>query len=378
MNDIASSNNVGSAPDIAFVLPSLSGGGAERVFLDLANGLAERGHRVDLVLLATEGAYLDMVSDKVRLVLLDAPGRLKAVFLLARYLRSERPQRLLSTLLVSNVVTYLARTISRQPAKMFLREANSLASYLPRSSLKKRLFARVFLRAAYEAADGIVAVSDGVAAELRSFLGVRNRNLVTIYNPFAVPAGSAECHAHPFFASGGPVVIAAGRLAPQKRFDLLIEAFGKLEDHSARLIIFGDGPDRPTLERQIVEAGLAQRVSLPGFEKDIVAAMRSADLFVLSSDYEGLPNVLIQALSCDLPVVATDCPSGPSEILEGGRYGRLVPPGDACALAAAMEAALKDDEKVDFRRAIARFAPEQSLNAYAQFIGLHVPQDRHT
>jgi glycosyltransferase involved in cell wall biosynthesis len=200
----------------------------------------------------------------------------------------------------------------------------------------------------YTKADGIVAVSSGVADDLATITGLRRNDIDVIYNPVITPevaAATDELPDHPWLADGEPpVVLGIGRLTPKKDFGTLLRAFAEVRGEvDARLIILGEGPQRVELERLIHTLDLSCSVAMPGFVDNPYAYLARAAVFALSSRWEGLPTVLIEAMFCGTPVVSTDCPSGPHEILDGGAYGRLVGVGDATALAREIAAGLVGD-----------------------------------
>jgi glycosyltransferase involved in cell wall biosynthesis len=204
--------------------------------------------------------------------------------------------------------------------------------------------------------------------------------LVTIYNPVVdtqLMVQSEGQALHPWLVAGGvPVVLAAGRLIAQKDFGTLIAAFARLrQERSVRLIIIGEGEERAALLVLARQLGVAQDVDLPGFMANPMAAMRAAQVFVLSSRFEGLPGVLIQAMACGTPVVSTDCPSGPREILQDGHWGRLVPVGDVTRMAEAIKATLEHLNPPDVRFRAEAFSTDQAVRAYADVLGL-VIEDR--
>jgi glycosyltransferase involved in cell wall biosynthesis len=335
----------GAAPDLAFFLPSLRGGGAERVVMDLARAAADRGRRVDVVIVNRVGAITDDLGPGVEIVDLDRPRTALAGVALARYLRSRRPPALLATLEHANVLAVLVgRLVGR--VRVVLREANTPSADLAEGGWKGRAL-RVAMRLAYRRADAVIAVSRGVASSLRSELGLPAERIRIVANPVLTPrlrAGAQELPQHPWLVDGGPpVVLGVGRLARQKGFDVLLRAFARVrERRPARLLVLGEGERRADLEALAGELGVADDVALPGFAANPFAAMSRCAVFVLSSRWEGLPNVLIQALAVGAPVVATDCPSGPDEVLDEGRYGRLVPVDDVAAMADAIDASLRD------------------------------------
>jgi glycosyltransferase involved in cell wall biosynthesis len=330
---------------VAIFTASMDGGGAERAMLKLAGGIADQGYDVDLVLSRAEGHYLDEVPDSVRIVDLHARRVLSSIPGLVRYLRRERPNAMLTSMNYVNIVGIWARTLARVDTRLIVNEQNALsleAAHSPRR--RHRLMPRLIKRF-YPWADGVTSVARGTADDLVSTAGVSPNLIEVVHNPIVTTELRELVAApldHPWFAPGEvPVVLGVGRLAPQKDFGTLIRAFARvIVRRPCRLMILGDGPERSSLEALVDERGLTGSVDLPGWVSNPYPYMAHAGVFVLSSRWEGLPSVLIEALFCEVPVVATDCLSGPREILEGGRYGALVPVGDEEALAAAIETAL--------------------------------------
>lgn len=331
---------------IAIYISSMQGGGAQRATLKTACGIAERGYQVDLVLAHATGPYLAEVPPSINIVDLKAATVATSLPALVRYLRKERPVAMLSALNYVNVVAILARRLAGVPVRLVISERNT-ASISTKKFLRARgrLLVPFLMKRFYPWADAIVAVSKGVGDDLAHFLHLPSERIRVIYNPIITPELEAKAKAavtHPWFAPGQPpVVLAVGRLQRQKDFPTLLRAFASVrEKRASRLLIFGEGPDHGELEKQKNELGLANDVCLPGFETNPYAYMANAAAFVLSSQWEGLPGVLIEALYCGAPLVSTDCPSGPREILADGAYGRLVPIGDVDQMAGAIEAAL--------------------------------------
>ncbi|GGL09622.1 glycosyltransferase [Deinococcus radiotolerans] len=323
----------------ALFLPGLHGGGAERVMVQLAASLAARGQAVDLVVASAVGPYLKDVPPQVRLVDLRAGRVVLSLPRLVAYLRRTRPRVLLSTLEHANVAAVLAGRMTGVP--VVLREANVL--HRSAAGLRARLLPAL-MRAAYPRAQHVVAVSGSVAQSLRT-LGVPPGQVSVIDNPVITaqfPALLAAPLDDPWFQPGSPpVVLGAGRLELQKDFATLIRAFAQVRAaRPARLIILGEGQDRGPLEALIHELGVQDDVRLPGFRADILAFMARAHTFALTSQFEGLPGTLIQALAAGCAAVATDAPGGSREVLQGGSHGHLVPVGDVSALASALHATL--------------------------------------
>ena len=332
---------------LAIFVPSMLGGGAERIALNLARGISERGYVVDLVLAEAQGPYLAEVPASVRVVDLKASRTLKSLPGLVRYLRRERPQAMLSMLGHANLIALWARRLADVPSRVVVSVRNTLSRSAQHSpSLRNSLMLKL-IRRYYPWADGIVAVSKGVADDLSQVAGIARDRIQVIYNPIVTPALREKARApldHPWFMNGqAPVVLSVGRLTAtnQKDFPTLIEAFAQVRrSRPARLMILGEGEQRANLEAMVKQLGLEQDVLLPGFVANPYPYMRRASVFVLSSRWEGLPGVLIEGLYCGAPLVATDCPSGPREILKDGQYGQLVPVGDVSGMARAIETSL--------------------------------------
>ena len=330
---------------IAFFLPLLTAGGAERVTLNLAQGITERGLRVDLVLAAAEGPFRDQVPPAVRLVDLRAGRVLRSLIPLSGYLRRERPRVLFSQMDHANLVALWAAKLARRATPVVVTVHNTMSQATRQEGRLAESLWPPLLRTFYPWAASVVAVSRGAADDLARTAGLPRDRIEVVYNPVITPAMLAlagQAPDHPWFAPGQPpVIIGVGRLTRQKDFPSLIRAFAEVRRiRTARLIILGEGEDRTELETLVTELGLTDDVALPGFRENAMAYLAGSALFVLSSAWEGLPTVLIEALAAGTRVVSTDCPSGPREILQEGRLGALVPVGDATALAEAMIDAL--------------------------------------
>lgn len=326
---------------IALFVADLEGGGAERVMVTLANGFHRGGYTVDLVLQRATGPYLKDVSKGVTVVDLKAARSFLSLLPLIRYLRKTRPNTMFSTLSNVNIIAVLAWIIARVPGRLVVREAIT-TSVDDRSSagIRSKMIS-LMRRKAYQRANHVVAPSIGVAEDLIENVGVDRARVSVICNPIDISLISAlasEPVEHlQTLPSNTQVVLGVGRLFPQKDFTTLIRAFSKVcQTRNAVLFLLGEGEEREHLNRLVLELGLSGKVFMPGFVENPFAYMKHAAVFVLSSRYEGLPNALLQALAVGTPVVATDCPSGPREILEGGRWGRLVPVGDVAAMAQAI------------------------------------------
>lgn len=347
---------------IALFMPTLDGGGAERVMLTLAAEFVRTGLSVDLVVSSARGALQDDVPAGVRVVDFAAPRLIRSVVPLAAYLRRERPESVLSAMVEANCVAVWARALSRTRPRLVLSEHSNLSLATAHEPARRKRWLPWFARWTYPHADAVLAVSEGVADDLAGAIGVPRGRIEVIYNPVVTPAMlamSREPLDHPWFKPGQPpVVLGVGRLVAPKDFPTLIRAFAILRGRcQARLMILGEGTERQKLAALVEEIGIGEDVALPGFVQNPYKYMRRAAVFVLSSAWEGFGNVVAEALACGAQVVATDCPSGPAEILEGGRWGRLVPVGQPEVLASAIRDGLEQPTStLDLDAALQRFA----------------------
>lgn len=363
--------------DLAIFLPSLDGGGAERVMVTLANAFAARGLVVDVVLAKAVGPYVQDVATGVRLIDLRVDRVIKALWPLVRYLRRERPQAMLSALNHANLVALAARWLARSPCRLVVTEHNTIGLEASQAQNRRAKAVYALLPWAYLHADAVVAVSRSVASDLERFARLPAGAVQTIYNPFdleRIAQLAAEPLSHPWFAPGQPpVVLAIGRLTRQKDFSTLIRAFAALREHRpARLLILGEGELRGELEALAQSYRLTNDdLRLPGFVTNPFPYLARCAVFALSSRWEGLPSVLIEAMACGAPVVSTDCPSGPREILEEGRWGRLVPLGEVRSLAEAITSVLETprDRLPKVRQRALAFSQERAVAAYLDVLG---------
>jgi glycosyltransferase involved in cell wall biosynthesis len=309
--------------------------------LKLAGGIVNRGIKIDLVLARKEGPLLNEVPDGVNVVDLNVSRTLFSLNKLVQFLKVNRPTSML-TGLHANFVGLWAKRIARIPSRIVISERNCLSvnSLYYSRDIRMRL-SPYFARRFYPWADRIIAVSKAVAQDLIRNVRISENRIQTIYNPIITPDLISKSKApidHPWFNRGAPpTILSVGRLTAQKDYPTLIKAFSQLHKVSqARLLILGEGEQRNELEALVKQLGLENVVSLPGFVSNPYPYMTRARLFVLCSRWEGLPGVLIEALFCNSPVIATDCPGGSQEILNSGKYGVLVPVGDVDTLASTM------------------------------------------
>lgn len=361
---------------IAIFLPSVRGGGAERAMTNLANAFALRRYNVDMVLASAEGPYLTDLDSTVRVVDLKCSRVMLSLPGLVKYLRRARPDAMISAMSHANVIAVVARSVCGAQMPLVVTEHTSTTSSTWIATDLRNRTVRMLMKRTYPAARAVTVVADAMARDLASRLKMEESRLVTIHNPVVtrkLAIHAAEQPQHPWMGNyTSPVILAVGRLTKAKDFPTLIHAMAELraKGRPERLIILGDGEERGALENLIEDLALTDRIDLPGFVINPFAFMSRAALFVLSSRWEGLPTVLIEAMACGAPVVSTDCPTGPAEILENGEWGALVPVGDADALAQAMIEMLDRRDRPDVRRRATDFSEDRAVSHYLEVLGL--------
>lgn len=359
------------------VLISFSGeGGVERMVLNLVEGFAARGLQVDILAIRADSAHLGTLPPGVQLIDLGVRHSALAVGPLVRYLRRVRPAALLAAKDRAIRAAVAARGIAGVPCRIVGRLGTNLSAALEGRSGVTRWLRVAPMRLFYPHVDHVVCVSDGVREDAARLTGLDGERLSVVRNPVVTPRLATlaqEVPDHPWVADGSvPLILGAGRLTEQKDFPTLIRAFAKLRaTRPARLVILGEGRGRARLLQLATELGVADDVALPGFTPNPYAWMARAQLFVLSSAWEGSPNVLTEALALGVPSVSTDCPSGPREVLAGGRWGPLVPVGDAAGLALAMAATLDAPQPPEaLRAAVAAYTRDAAAAAYLERLGV--------
>lgn len=360
------------------VLISLSGeGGVERMVLNLVEAFAARPDlTVDLVLIREESPHLGDLPAGVNVVRLGVRHSALAVLPLAAYLRRARPDALLAAKDRAGRAALRARRLAGVPTRVVIRIGTTLSEALRGKGALRRWLRCSPIRRLYGAADAIVAISQGVADDVAAISGVPAGRIAVIRNPVLtprLPRLAAQPFSHPWLDDRAvPVVMGMGRLTRQKDFPTLIRAFARLRRaRPARLVILGEGRDRQALLALAEREGVAAGVALPGFQPNPYPWLARAAVFVLSSIWEGFGNVLAEAMALGVPVVSTDCRSGPRELLADGRYGPLVPVGDAEAMAQAIAAALDRPPAPEaLKAAVAEYEVERSAGRYLEVLGL--------
>lgn len=358
-----------------FFLPTLGGGGAERTIIQLANSLVEQGLNIDLAVCNLEGEkgkLLPEIHPKIQLINFDCGRVVNALFPLKKRLQEQHYDCIIATQTHTNIVAGIAKKLAGVATRLIFREVST-----PSKNLKLQGIAKFVLKTlvnwTYPIAQQVVCVSKGVEADFREYYGYKKNNLSTIYNPVLDDTYFEKLKApvtHKFLNGDHKVILAVGRLTEAKNFGFLIRSFKALHDQhpETRLLILGEGELRAEFESLVADLGLKDVVDLPGFDANPYAYFKYASLFVLSSNWEGLPGVLIQALASKVKVVSTNCPSGPMEILMNSKFGLLVECNDIDGMSRAMQHAMfenyVDYSNDEFEKHCCQFHKKNVLQRY--------------
>lgn len=359
------------------VFISFSGnGGVERMIVNLCSGFAQRGYQVDLLLIKDKSDHLQHLPPEVNIIRLGTKHAYSSVFKLRDYLKQYRPVALLSAKERANRVALIARKLSGVKVPIATRLGTTVSAALEGKSGLRRLLWFWPMKWTYQHADVVIPVSQGVADDVITITGINPDKVRVIRNP-VISTRMTELSEQAldnadWFDDSMPTLVGAGRFTRQKDFITLIKALALVnQQQPCRLVLLGEGKLREDYETLAAELNIAHRLLMPGFSNNPYPSLKHADCFVLSSAWEGSPNVLTEALALGTPVVATDCPSGPIEILNKGQYGPLVEVGDAEGMAQAILAVLAKPHPKEFlQQAAEEYTLERSVEGYLSAMNL--------
>lgn len=369
------------SPKIAILLAQMTGAGIQRMRINLALELIQRGYDVEIAVGQRGGALGNVVPASLKVFEIAPKGPIWYFFGLLRYLKTRRPDYLLSSYEDISAIAILVNRLLGSPAFVLVSTHNALSKVRMEGEKTRRLKNWILhwgIGRLYRKADGLVAVSEGVASEVSEMIGVSADRVRIIYNPVIrsdferLVTSSIEDDVRRVFAK--PVIGYFGRLHSQKRVDLLLRAFRQLQSSQpCRLLIVGEGEEEDRLKRFSGELEIASKVFFYGYSHNPFPLMKRCSVVILPSDYEGLGNVLIEALACGTQVISTDCPYGPAEILAQGKWGQLVPVGDVDGLVTAMERSLNRTfwvEPEKLKTHSQQFSAETAAQQYLEVLGL--------
>ena len=368
--------NDNSNGELTIFMPSFGKGGAERAALRLIQGLVAKNIKVNLVLATTYGDLRKELPGTVNIIDLNYKRTIYSIFALIRYLRKKKPDKVLSHIQRANRILLFAKLLARVKTKIYIVEHTTISQAIQSYSFVEKIIVKIAHRFLYNRAEKIIHVSKEAALDLEQHLHCEKNKIEVIYNPI-VPdnlllKNNGIAPPHPWFNEKIPVILSVGRLYYAKGYDVLINAFKIVQNTlDARLLILGNGNLRSQYQNQINNLELQNKVQLAGFVSNVSDYMKYASLFVLSSRWEALPTVLIEALACGLPVISTNCKSGPSEILGYGKYGILVPVDDDESLARGIIETLNNptDKHLLISRA-KDFSIEKSVEKYIEVLNI--------
>lgn len=330
--------------NISIILPSLDGGGAERVNLDLAHEFDRKGFQVEFVLMQARGELLKEAEDKFSVFDMNCERARNISSYLRKYFRNRKPDVLIISIWPLTVIVPIVLYFSSYSCKVIICEHNTLSLQYKNYGKFHHLAMRISMAVGYRLAHSRVGVSKGVIEDISNLSWIGLRKFKVIHNPVRQISNPSEQSLRDietlWSCESGARILSVGSFKKQKNHQLLLRAFAQLENKNAHLMLVGEGEGKNYLLKLTSELGLAEKVTFAGFQIDPTPFYKTADLFVLSSNYEGFGNVIVEALACGTRVVSTDCKSGPSEILEKGKYGILVPVSNENALSSAIKQAL--------------------------------------
>jgi glycosyltransferase involved in cell wall biosynthesis len=359
--------------DLAIFIPSFRGGGAEKIAVLLANEVSSLGYAVDLVVAKNEGPYRDLVSSEVRILDLESERVIASLAPLIRYLRCSPPRTLLSLLNYANLVAIMAHKLSATTCRLVVSERNSPLHAT--QWLDRYILLPILTPLLYPFADTLICISEGIRDVLLRKLKIPPHRLVTIYNPIDLRTVRDQAESElsdPWLDDPSEnILVTVGRLVPQKDHKTLLRAMAKIPNHiSWKLIILGKGTLEEELRDLASKLKIEGNIKWLGFVDNPYRWVARSDLFVLSSAWEGFGNVLVEAMACGTQVISTNCPSGPSEILEDGKWGTLVEVGDHNALAEAITHQLTMPAFKDVRARSSHFNSAIVLKNYLEVLSL--------
>lgn len=352
------------------------------MLVNLSRGIATLGYRADFIVGQANGPYLSSLPDSINVIELGTTDKVGIINSTIAYLRQHQPDVILSAKEPANKIILLAKKKAGVSSRIFIRSVVNISKQVTNRNFIKRILTFRAVKQNYKIADGIIAVSRGVAEDIENITGTLGSTISVIPNPVITPELSELAKqpvAHNWFQSGQPpVILGVGRLGRQKNFRLLVEAFAEIRKTChCRLVIAGNGRRRKRLLDLARKLGVEKDVWLSGYVDNPYSYMAHSRVFVLSSEWEGSPNVLTEALAVGTPVVSTDCPSGPREILANGKYGELVPMNDHHAMAQAIIRTLNDPpDSRTLKNAVIDYTMENSAAGYLRAMGM--AQDSQT
>ncbi|WP_227000366.1 glycosyltransferase [Photobacterium damselae] len=346
---------------------NLKPGGAEGVFVKIANHLYNSGFDVTFVLVQKEGVLLDKVDNNIDIINLNSKHILLSIIPLIKIINTVKPDYILSTLKENNAIAIISNFLSRKKAKVFIREANTLSAELTQGGLLNRIIKKYLVKFTYPHADKIIALSNSMKYDILNFIRSEEKSISVIYNPInqdEIKLLAQENINEQLFDNEYPIICTSARVVPHKGHKVIISAIEllKAKDRNVNLLCLGDGPDIVSLSEVVNSLGLEKNIKFIGYVSNPFKYIANSSIFVLASEYEGMPNSLIQAMSLNIPVIASDSPGACSEVLMNGKIGKLFPVGDYKKLAQLIDDTIDNRLKINYK--LERFNEIKILEQY--------------
>lgn len=357
---------------IVFILPNFRAAGVERVVITLANEMCRLGYSVSLLIFKNNGDLANDICKEIEVIELHINRSSFAIFKLINFFRKNQVC-FISSYSYLSILSIIANIITFKKSQIFVCEHTTLTQMNKAKSNYKNKIVNFLMRMFYPLADGIIAVSSGVADDLSKAIDIPRKKIKVLYNPLDINFISKMSQNSPshrwLLNKKQPLILGIGRLDIAKNFTLLINAFSKITDQTdANLLILGEGDLRLELEQEIKKLQLSERCELMGYISNPYCYLKNADIFVLSSNVEGFSLVIVESLACNTPVISTDCPSGPNEILEDGKWGTLVPMNDVEILSVAMLEALRSPNTKNLQERAKEFDVKIVTQRYIDYL----------
>ena len=359
--------NYNRTKKICLFIPNAEGGGAEKIFINLANFLNQEKYEVNLVLSNKNGKYLNLINDSIKVFDLKSKKISFSIIPLILYLRSEKPDYVFSALNHANVICSLSILLSFIKTNHFITIHNILSTNSNYKFIDK--FIIKLMRIMSKFSKRLIAVSDSVKDDLVKNFSFRSSNIIVLNNPIDIDGIKVKSNEGFINKKYGKFILGCGRLNIQKDFQLLIKAFSKIcSQKKLNLVILGEGEELENLMKLTNELGIAEKVFFEGFVKNPYSYFKNCEVFVLSSKWEGLPTVLIEAMACNCKVISTDCPGGSAYILEDGKWGELTHVGDVDDLSNAMLKTLSNTSSIETNIRAKDFSKQKTMKKYISLI----------
>lgn len=353
---------------ITIFLPNLEHGGAENVYVNLANFFIKRNFKVDFLLAQKKGPLVKKLNTKINLIDFNKKKVSLSIFLLVKYFLENKPDIFLSALHNSNIVASISHRIARSTSTLVLKECNNFSEKIKKMNFMERFLIKFLINLSYERSNFIIAPSNGIKKDFLNYFRKFYYKTKVIYNPISVKQITKNSKIKKRLVFKKNFIISIGRLEKQKNYECLIKAFYLLKLKNLYLVIIGEGKERKNLSNLINKLCLNFRVKLIGYNKNPFYYLKKSKLFVLSSNFEGMPNSLLEAMALNKKIVSTDCNYGPSELLKNEKYAKLTKVNNPKLMADTIEYMLNLKGKPNYSKKLEKISIEKISDQYLKLL----------